>query len=267
MNKNTLNFIILSIFLISITIPIFISSFLNLKQQQENEILSQKILVAEQIQKNAVKNAQEKIYLLGKFDPSQRSDFAMVPKGYSISGYTMYLRKETLNAFLQMEDAAEKDGIELKIASATRNFDYQKDLWNNKWTALPSSMDGLIKFKKILEYSAVPGTSRHHWGTDIDINNANPQYFETEKGEAVYEWLTKNASLYGFCQPYTANRLTGYNEEKWHWSYLPLSQKLTEDYKNLITNEDMKGFDGDQYATEEQDLISNYVLGINPECL
>jgi LAS superfamily LD-carboxypeptidase LdcB len=130
-------------------------------------------------------------------------------------------------------------------------------------------MDGLTKFQTILEYSAVPGTSRHHWGTDIDINGASPEYFETEKGEEVYNWLNQNAASFGFCQTYTAkgpDRPNGYNEEKWHWSYLPLSQKFTEDYKNLITNSDITGFDGDEYVNQE-DLIDNYVLGINPQCL
>jgi LAS superfamily LD-carboxypeptidase LdcB len=255
------------------TIPIYASAFLYILQKQENETLNQKLLTTQQILRYAEEkreNMQEKIYLLGKFDPSQRDDFMIVPEEYSVSGYTMYLRKETLSAFLQMEDAAEKDGIDLKIASATRNFDYQKNLWNNKWNALPEAMDGLIKFQTILEYSAVPGTSRHHWGTDIDINGASPEYFETEKGEEVYEWLNQNAASFGFCQTYTAKgpeRPNGYNEEKWHWSYLPLSQKFTEDYKNLITNKDITGFDGDEYTTEEKDLIDNYVLGINPQCL
>ena len=253
-------------------IPVYTSAFLYILQKQENDILNQKLLVTQQILKYAEEkreNVQEKIYLLGKFDPSQRDDFAQVPETSSVSGYVMYLRKETLNAFLQMADAALKDNIDLKIASATRNFDYQKNLWNNKWDALPVKMDGLTKFQTILEYSAVPGTSRHHWGTDIDINGANPAYFETEKGEEEYEWLEQNASSFGFCQTYTAkgpDRPTGYNEEKWHWSYLPLSQKFTEDYKNLITNNDITGFEGDEYVSQEN-LINNYVLGINPQCL
>lgn len=255
-------FVILIVFLV----PIVTSSLLDLEQKRENEIIAQQKILAEQ---QAEKDAAEKIYLLGEFDPSQRADFAVVPNEYGISGYTMYLRKETLNAFLQMAAAAQKDGVDLKIASATRNFDYQEDLWDNKWNALPAKMDGLTKFQTILEYSAVPGTSRHHWGTEIDFNNANPQYFNTKEGEAVYDWMEKNAASYGFCQTYTAkgpNRPTGYNEEKWHWSYLPLSRGFTQDYKRLINEQDIKGFEGDEYVAG-QNLINNYVLGINPECL
>ena len=265
MRKNIINFLLLGICLILISIPIYDSAFLYFKQQQENEILKEQVLAREQV----LKTSEEKIYLLGKFDQSKRTDFAVVPAVYDVGGYTMYLRTETLNAFLNMAQIAEKDGVELKIASATRNFEYQKNLWDNKWDALPVSMDGLTKFENILEYSAVPGTSRHHWGTEIDINNANPQYFDTEEGEEVYDWMQKNAASYGFCQTYTAkgsDRPNGYNEEKWHWSYTPLSKNFTEEYKNLINEKDIRGFDGDQYVPQ-LNLINDYVLGINPECL
>jgi D-alanyl-D-alanine carboxypeptidase len=272
-NEDNLHFLVLIFFLVYITVPISILSFANLAQAQTNEILYQNYFRIELAQKEKQieiqKNAQEKIYLLGEFDPSQMPDFTVVPENYSVSGYTMYLRNKTLDAFMEMSDAAAKDGVNLKIASATRNFDYQKNLWDNKWNALPSSMDGLTKFKTILEYSAVPGTSRHHWGTEVDIDNANPQYFNTEEGEEVYDWMKKNASSYGFCQPYTTkeiNRTTGYNEEKWHWTYTPLSKSFTEEYAKLISPSDISGFDGDQYVPQ-LDLINNYVLGINPECL
>ena len=256
--------------LILFLIPIFTSSLLDLEQKSANELLSK--------QERAQREAEEKIYLTGKFDPSTREDFAVVPRELSTRNYNMYLRKETLDAFLKMAKAASDEEIDLKIASATRNFDYQKNLWNNKWTGVTlvegkdlskSIPDGLIRFKKILEYSAAPGTSRHHFGTDIDINGADLEYFETEKGKKTYEWLVKNARSYGFCQTYNlkgSTRGTGYNEEKWHWSYLPLSRTLTEDYKRLIRETDITGFDGDEYVPS-LNLINDYVLAINPDCI
>lgn len=269
--EDRLHFLSLTIFLIVIFVLIYISSNLALIQKQETVILYEKLVAEKQIQQfqKAQNDAREKIYLLGQFDPSQMPDFTMVPESYSVSGYTMYLRTETLNAFMQMSNAAAKDGVNLKIASATRNFDYQKNLWDNKWDALPESMDGLTKFKTVLEYSAAPGTSRHHWGTEVDIDNANPQYFNTEEGEEVYDWMKKNAASYGFCQTYTAKgpeRPTGYNEERWHWSFTPLSKSFTEEYAKLISSSDISGFDGDQYVPQFN-LINDYVLGINPECL
>lgn len=270
MQKLSLKNILPAIVLILLCFPIATSSLLDLEQKKTNEILAEQARIQQE--------AEEKIYLLGKFNPAERDDFAPVPAPYGWSGHKMYLRKETLDAFLDMAEAAEKDGVDLKIASATRNFDYQENLWDKKWEGTTivggenlakSIPDGLTRFKKILEYSAAPGTSRHHWGTDVDIYSAVPEYFNTEKGEAIYAWLQKNAASYGFCQPYNekneGERENGYNEEKWHWSYLPLSKDFLTEYKNLITDADIKGFDGDEYA-QSLDLINNYVLSINPEC-
>jgi len=260
-------------FIIFLT-PIITYPLLDLEQKKINE----QLLAQELAEKQAEKIAQDRNYLLGKFDPSKNENFTVIPTEYSISGYKMYLRKETLDAFLKMAEAAEKEQIILKIASATRNFIYQKGIWNNKWTGI-MLVDGknlnttvpneLQKFIKILEYSAAPGTSRHHWGTDIDINDATPPYFDSEKGEKEYAWLTKNAPLFGFCQPYDLkdnNRETGYNEEKWHWSYKPLAKDFTQEYKNIIKESDISGFDGDKYISNF-DLINDYVLDINPDCL
>lgn len=250
------------------------SSLLDLKQRIENE----KILAEQRAQKQAELDGEMRIYLMGKFDPAVKDDFSPVPDELNIGGYKMYLRDETLDAFLTMRDAARKEKIELKIASATRNFDYQKNIWNNKWTGYTlvdgkdlskNIPDEKERFKKILEYSAVPGTSRHHFGTDIDINNANLEYFETENGKKVYEWLVNNAPSFGFCQTYNLKgsvRWTGYNEEKWHWSYLPIARNLTQEYKKLIKNEDISGFLGEEYVIKEN-IIDNYVLSINPDCL
>ena len=214
------------VFFISIFL-VFFSLLLKLEQKKEAEINYLKFLAIQKVQIEAQakieRDVKEKIYLMGKFDPSTQENFVVVRAEDSISGYKMYLRKETLDAFLEMQNAADKDKIDLKIASATRNFDYQKNLWNNKWTGAvlvggknlaKSIPDGMERFEKILEYSAVPGTSRHHWGTDIDINNANPEYFETEQGEKIYNWMKENAREFGFCQPYTQKstaRPEGYN--------------------------------------------------------
>ncbi|MDD5721400.1 MAG: D-alanyl-D-alanine carboxypeptidase family protein [Candidatus Pacebacteria bacterium] len=282
MNKINSKLVLALILLIFISLPVFTTSLLDFEEQKTNEENYQKLLQEESTRKEIAKKiqeeAEEKKYLTGKFDPSVRKDFVLIPAMYTTNQSKMYLRKETFDAFLKMRDAADKGGIGLRIASATRNFVYQKNIWNNKWTGVmevngenlaKTIPDSLERFMKILEYSAVPSTSRHHWGTDIDINDATPEYFESKLGKKTYEWLVKNAPLFGFCQPYNLkdeNRPTGYNEEKWHWSYLPLSKTFTEEYKDLIKDDDIKGFLGDENVAG-QDLINNYVLGINPNCL
>jgi LAS superfamily LD-carboxypeptidase LdcB len=109
----------------------------------------------------------------------------------------------------------------------------------------------------------MPGTSRHHWGTDIDLNNLNNEYFESGEGLKIYQWLTAHAHRFGFCQPYTSKTggRTGYEEEKWHWSYTPLSIPLLEEYKKTITLSDLTGFMGSGAAVK-LDVIKNYVDGV-----
>ena len=130
-------------------------------------------------------------------------------------------------------------------------------------------MDGLTKFKTILEYSAVPGTSRHHWGTEIDINAATPQYFNTEEGEEVYDWMQKMLLLMVFAnlipQKDQIDQLATMKKNG-IGLILPFQKISPKNMQNLISPSDISGFDGDQYVPQ-LNLINDYVLGINPECL
>lgn len=205
-------------------------------------------------------------YLLGKFAPAANPDFAAVGQPYSDKP-GMFLRKEALEAFEKMWQAAKKDGVVLKIISSTRTFDQQKSIWEAKWTRFaaeaPLPKDRALK---ILEYSSMPGSSRHHWGTDVDLNDLNnPTFQKGGKYEKVYNWLSAHAHEYGFCQPYTPGRPTGYHEEKWHWSYTPISSKLLETYKKTLTEANISGFKGSETAVEIG-IVRNYVMGVNTEC-
>lgn len=202
-------------------------------------------------------------YLMGKFDPTKHPDFVLIDKKYAIKP-DMYLRKEAYEAFKKMATAAEKEGIKLNIISATRNFEYQKTIWDTKWNALKDKT-AEARAKNILQYSAMPGASRHHWGTDIDMNNLSNPFFEQNGGKKIYDWLVTHAAEYGYCQPYTAGRKTGYKEEKWHWTYMPLSKNFTSIAGRYVKNEMITGFKGAETAIK-LDIVKNYILGINPDC-
>lgn len=218
-------------------------------------------------------------YIMGKFDPKKHPDFVQVPSKYANGRKDRLLRKETYEAFLKMYEAAKKDGIELKILSATRNFATQKIIWEGKWTGkrLHESKENLAKTTpdptaralKILRWSSMPGTSRHHWGTDMDLNAFNNEFFEKGEGLKIYTWLTANAAKFGFCQPYSPKddaRPNGYNEEKWHWSYLLLAQPLTTQAKLRLKNNMIAGFQGAETA-QSIGVVEKYILGINAMCL
>lgn len=206
----------------------------------------------------------DKNYLLGKFNPNQDSRFVVLDDLHTAgSARGAYLRKETYEAFVRMADAAKEDGVQLIIISATRNYFQQKAIWERKWMAEASIKGEADRAKKILLFSSMPGTSRHHWGTDMDLNNLNNEYFDSGEGLKIYEWLKAHAHEYGFCQPYTSKEggRTGYEEEKWHWSYTLLSIPFLETYKNTIKLTDIKDFLGSDTAAK-LDVIVNYVDGV-----
>lgn len=216
--------------------------------------------------------------VMGRFDPETHPDFVEIESQYA-SRAGMWLHKQTYRSFKEMFAAAKKDGITLIIKSAARNFAHQKRIWEGKWdghrlveggqnlaeTTPPNKERALI----ILRYSSMPGSSRHHWGTDIDINAFENEYFESGQGLQEYEWLVAHAADYGFCQPYTAKdaeRPDGYFEEKWHWSYLPVAQPLSEYVEKHFSNEMIDGFKGAETAVDI-DIKNKYMLGINRACL
>ena len=102
----------------------------------------------------------------------------------------------------------------------------------------------------------------------MDLNNFNNSYFESGEGLRIYNWLKEHGGEYGFCQPYTdkSGGRSGYEEEKWHWTYMPLSKDLTEFARNHLKDEFITGFQGSQTAAEIG-IVRNYVLGINNQCL
>lgn len=218
----------------------------------------------------------DKKYLLGNITPSQSEKMVEIESRYA-SRAGMFMHKDAYRAFQKMHEAAENDGVDLAIISAMRTFDHQKRIWDNKWNGeqklfgdiyATEIADPVERAKEILRFSAMPGTSRHHWGTDIDLNSLQNEYFENGEGKEIYQWLINNAQYFGFCQPYTPHgqdRGGGYEEEKWHWSYKPVAAKYLQAFKNSIDYDDIAGFEGDQTA-RRLNVIEKYVMQIDPEC-
>lgn len=112
----------------------------------------------------------------------------------------------------------------------------------NAWLATPS----IDRLREILRFSALPGASRHHWGTEVDFNSVKVTDWQQGRpgkpdGQffALGQWLKANAPSVGLFQAYTPGRSGGYQEEPWHYSYAPISLGLRERYKikvNLTTD-------------------------------
>jgi LAS superfamily LD-carboxypeptidase LdcB len=153
---------------------------------------------------------------------------------------------QALEAFLAMREQAARDGIELAVFSAFRDFDAQLAIWNRKYRGERPlfRLDGSVRehaslseaelIDAILEWSALPGTSRHHWGTDLDVYDAAamPEGYRVQLLPAEYAcdgvfqrlsaWLDANMQRFGFFRPYDAYR-GGVHPEPWHLSYAPVS--------------------------------------------
>ena len=91
------------------------------------------------------------------------------------------LHREALEAFLAMKRAAEADGVEIRVVSSFRDFAAQQRIWDGKYlgerplydahgnTRDHERLDPDELIDAIVCWSAVPGGSRHHWGTDVDV--------------------------------------------------------------------------------------------------
>lgn len=149
-------------------------------------------------------------------------------------------------AFLRLQAAAAQAGFDLVAVSGFRSFARQRAIWNRKFTGeLPllsrhetplAAMDlpEVARVTAILAWSALPGTSRHHWGTDIDIVDAHAHgpnetatltLASTQFGGAyfaLHQWLDEVLPAFGFYRPYDRDR-GGVATEPWHISFAPLA--------------------------------------------
>lgn len=172
-----------------------------------------------------------------------------------LEGTKFFIHNQMLIDFLRLQKDAQKMGFDLKIISAHRDFDRQLKIWNLKASGeriLLDENERPLEFSKlspieiimaILRWSALPGSSRHHWGSDIDVYDSKTQTEEEVKlvpsetilnGPAarLHEWLDSKIasdSAYGFYRPYATDR-GGVAPERWHLSYYPISRRYLESY-------------------------------------
>ncbi len=206
-----------------------------------------------------------KAFLTGHINYTRDTSFIKISHKYT--DRKVYLQKATYTAYQKMYAAALKEGVVLSVISGTRSFYDQHYKWYSKWTDPEFSgiRDKKVKAQKLLSWWSMPGTSRHHWGTDLDLVNLSPSFYATSSGKKVYNWLVNNAHKFGFYQPFNAGRSIGYKEEKWHWSYLPLAKVYLQQYIKQISYADLNGFPGSE-AAKELDVIKSQVLAINLAC-
>ena len=206
--------------------------------------------------------------LMGRVSPSQDSAFAPIPSELC-SRDGMRLRREARDAFVRMHGAAAEDGISLTALSATRTFGHQASIWNRKWNgAQRMGMAPVDRALDILRFSSMPGSSRHHWGTDVDMHSLDPSDFEQGEGARTLTWLRAHAGDFGFVEVYSSDPgRPGYQPEAWHWSYAPLSVPFLTALNEASYEEKravFEGFDG-AFLADSVDILGQYVNGVSAE--
>ena len=157
------------------------------------------------------------------------------------------LHVHTIVPFMNLRRAACAAGFDLRPVSGFRDFDRQLAIWNAKfrgeralYDSAGAPIDGLglspaQRVEAILLWSALPGGSRHHWGTDVDVFDAAavaPGYHvQLSLGEfspggpfaPLAEWLEVHAARFGFFRPFRGV-LSGVQPEPWHFSFAPVAE-------------------------------------------
>jgi LAS superfamily LD-carboxypeptidase LdcB len=157
------------------------------------------------------------------------------------------LHAHVVAPFRNLRRAAEADGFDLAPHSSFRDFSRQLNIWNGKFSgerplndASGRTLDANLlspreRIEAILLWSALPGASRHHWGTDVDLidRRATPPDYQVQlvpqefgpggPYAALADWLELNASRFGFFRPFRGV-LSGVQPEPWHFSFAPVAE-------------------------------------------
>ncbi|AAU37282.1 M15 family metallopeptidase [Basfia succiniciproducens] len=182
-----------------------------------------------------------------------------------------FLQPQALKAFQALQKSAVKNGFNLQPASTFRDFARQQLIWNGKFNGErkvhddqgnPLDLTALSCWEKaqaILRWSALPGASRHHWGTEIDFFDPDllPQHQQLQLEPWEYEqdgyffelsrFLQQNLPQFDFVLPFMQTpKGKEIGREPWHISYLPLAEKLEKQFTpeillNAWENEDIAG--------------------------
>ena len=174
------------------------------------------------------------------------------------------LHREVVAPFQAMRAAARGAGIDLAIASAFRDFDRQRELWNAKYRgerpALDAAgrpvdiarLDPAARVGTILLWTALPGGSRHHWGTDLDVYDraavpdghrlglVTAEYAPAGPFAALTAWLDRHMRRFGFYRPY-ATGVRGGRPEPWPLGFAPLAEPARRRLSVALLAEALRG--------------------------
>lgn len=184
---------------------------------------------------------------------------------------------------------AKKAGFQLEVASGYRSFERQLHIWNDKCIGNKAilndqgdvididSLSALEKIYAILRWSALPGASRHHWGTDIDIYDAaaTPLNYQLQlhpdeyTGDGLFApmmaWLDEylqQSNSPAFYRPYLHDT-GGVSPELWHLSYRPVASRYEAQFSVSVLRNYLSSLSPmnqrSRYVMEEQAVVIEHI--------
>jgi D-alanyl-D-alanine carboxypeptidase len=141
-----------------------------------------------------------------------------------------------------ISDARAKDNVRIIALSGYRDYEYQKELFDNKVERLQQEKGYSVSKarEEAATVVAVPGTSEHQLGLALDLVDArHVKLNESQENTAAYKWLYKHCAEYGFIVRYPNGKtdITGIIYEPWHFRYVGV-EAATYIMENNLTLEE-----------------------------
>lgn len=201
------------------------------------------------------------------------------------------IHRDVVEPFLALREEGRREGFELALESGFRSFDVQLSIWNRKVKGELPVLDRAGQpldvrhlrpgelVRAILRWSALPGASRHHWGTDLDVYDARacPPGYRVElvpgevEGDGIFaplhRWLDERMGQgrsFGFFRPYDRDR-GGVLPERWHLSHAPTAAEYQSRFTLAVLRETLEGADlllKDVVLEDLEELYGRFVTNV-----
>lgn len=208
--------------------PYFIKAYLNrytAYHEENSESLARQVVAT-------VNTNTDYGYYTQDFDTNLEDDYLILVNKYyhlnadyipddlvSVSNRYYYgenhqIRNVVYDAFIDMWNAANNEGIYLIINSSYRTYAEQQQVYDSYKDSRGTTYADSI--------AARPGYSEHQTGLAIDIFSTEYTTTSNFKDSPAHQWLVNHAYQYGFIQRYEEDteEITGFAEEAWHWRYV-----------------------------------------------
>lgn len=141
-------------------------------------------------------------------------------RGYVIFDRNLRLSKDVVKKFLNVVDAAGKDGVQhFLMSSGYRDFKEQSKLYKDMGS----------------DYALPAGYSEHNLGLSLDVGSTQKKMERAPEGR----WIEENVWKHGFVLRYPKNKsnITGIQYEPWHIRYVGLPHSAIMQKKKITLEE------------------------------